>query len=284
MRHRRLKVPLALFLICVAGMDASAATLQPKTVLAWEKYVQATEQRISRELAGGSPFLVLDLKPKEERERIRKTLKSGGVHVEKMEKPDPRGKEIDIDGGMVHHWYGSIWVPNMTLGTLRVWLQNYDRHADYFQDVDKSRLVSRDGETFKIFLRLVRKKGLTVRYNTDHTAVYRGHSPTRMSSQSIATRIAEIADAGTPTEKEMTSADDHGFLWRLNSYWRFEEADGGVIVECESISLSRGIPWGVGWIVGHFVESVPRESLNDMLISIRDGVSRGSKADPPKKN
>jgi hypothetical protein len=65
-------------------------------------------------------------------------------------------------------------------------------------------------------------------------------------------------------------------MWRLNSYWRFEETDGGVIVECESISLSRSIPFGVGWLVGSFVESVPKESLSDMLVAIREGVNRKS--------
>jgi hypothetical protein len=95
-----------------------------------------------------------------------------------------------------------------------------------------------------------------------------------MSSRSVATRIAELADAGSSSEKEKTSADDSGFLWRLNSYWRFEETDEGVIVECESISLSRSIPFGLGWLVGPFVESVPKESLDTMLNAIREGVKR----------
>jgi hypothetical protein len=167
-------------------------------------------------------------------------------------------------------------VPKVTLKTLRVWLQNYDRHADYFAEVEKSKLISRDGENFRIFLRLVRKKVVTVRYNTEHSVVYRDQSATRLSSRSVATKIAEISDAGSPSEKEKTSANDSGFMWRLNSYWRFEETDGGVIVECESISLSRSIPFGVGWLVGSFVESVPKESLSDMLVAIREGVNRKS--------
>jgi hypothetical protein len=276
MTRRPLRVPFALFLIWVASTDASAANLKPKTLLAWENYVLATEKRIGAELAGASPFLILDRKPQENRERIRKTLKGGEVYVERLETKDARGKEIKVEDGMIHHWYGSIFVPNVSLTTLRQWLQNYDRHADYFQEVEKSKLVFRDGDNFKIFLRLVRKKVVTVRYNTEHSVVYRDHASTRVSSRSIATRIAEIADAGTTAEKEKTSADDSGFLWRLNSYWRFEETDGGVIVECESISLSRSIPFGFGWIVGPFVDSVPKESLNDMLISIRDGVARRS--------
>ena len=274
MTHRNLRILIALFLVGVTGTsEASAAKLKPKTLQAWERYQQLTEKRINGELAGGGSFLVLDLKKPDERARIRKVVKDGGVNIEKMRTLDA-GKEIDVEAGMIHHWIGQIFIPKMTLRTLRPWLQNYDRHADYFADVEKSKLLSRDGENFKIYLRLVRKKVITVRYNTEHSVVYRDHSPTRMSSRSIATKIAEIANAGTTTEKERTSDDDSGFMWRLNSYWRFEEVDGGVIVECESISLSRSIPFGFGWIVGSFVESVPQESLNSMLVGIRDGVQK----------
>jgi len=274
MTHRNLRILIALFLVGVTGTsEASAAKLKPKTLQAWETYQQLTEKRISGELAGGGSFLVLDLKKPDERARIRKVVKDGGVNIEKMRTLDA-GKEIDVEAGMIHHWIGQIFIPKMTLRTLRPWLQNYDRHADYFAEVEKSKLLSSDGENRKIYRRLVRKKVITVRYNTEHSVVYRDHSPTRMSSRSIATKIAEIANAGTTTEKERTSDDDSGFMWRLNSYWRFEEVDGGVIVECESISLSRSIPFGFGWIVGSFVESVPQESLNSMLVGIRDGVQK----------
>ena len=278
MTHRNLRILVALFLVGVTGTsEASAAKLKPKTLQDWETYQRLTEKRISDELAGGGSggsFLVLDLKKPDERARIRKKLKDGEVHIEEMQTPNAAGKEIDVEDGMIHHWLGAIFIPKMTLRTLRPWLQNYDRHADYFADVEKSKLLSRDGENFKIYLRLVRKKVITVRYNTEHSVVYRDHSATRMSSRSIATKIAEIANAGTTTEKERTSDDDSGFMWRLNSYWRFEEVDGGVIVECESISLSRSIPFGFGWIVGSFVKSVPQESLKGMLEGIRDGVQK----------
>lgn len=274
MTYRNLRIVLALFLVGLTGVpDASAATLKPETLQAWETYAQLTEKRINEELARGGPFLGLDFKKPEERDRIRKVLlKEGTPYVEKKPIRDARDKEFEVEDGMIHHWVGSIFVPRVKLETLRRWVQNYDRHADYFAEVEKSKLLSRDGENFKIYLRLVRKKVLTVRYNTEHSVVYRDHSATRVSSRSIATKIAEISGAGTAAEKEKTSANDQGFMWRLNSYWRFEETAGGVIVECESISLSRSIPFGFGWVARPFVESVPKESLHDMLAAIRDGV------------
>jgi hypothetical protein len=40
-------------------------------------------------------------------------------------------------------------------------------------------------------------------------------------------------------------------------------------VQCETITLSRGIPFGLGWIVGPFVTSLPRETLAFTLETTR---------------
>src|SRR5205807_8610257 len=88
-------------------------------------------------------------------------------------------------------------------------------------------------------------------------------------SRSVSTRIAEVVDPGQPGEREKPVGHDGGFLWRLNSYWRFVERDGGVFVECESISLTRDIPTGLGWMIGPFVTSIPKESLEHTLGSTR---------------
>jgi hypothetical protein len=56
--------------VTVAG-EAAAAMLQPKTVRGWEKYIQATEERIDHEIDGGTAFLVLGFKAPEEQARIR---------------------------------------------------------------------------------------------------------------------------------------------------------------------------------------------------------------------
>jgi hypothetical protein len=174
---------------------------------------------------------------------------------------------------LIHHWLGAIFVPGVTASSLIRAIQDYDHHSKYFKEVEQSKLVSHDGETFKIFLRLMRKKVVTVHYNTDHTVVYRVHDNSRISSRSFTTKIAELESAGSASEKEKPVGVDSGYFWRLNSYWRFKEQDGGVIVECESISLSRSIPFGLGWLIKGFVESVPRESLESTMLQIRDGVA-----------
>jgi hypothetical protein len=190
-----------------------------------------------------------------------------------METRDAKKKEIEVDGGIVHHWYGAVFIPDMTVPRLLQWIQSYNDHKKYFNEVEESKLVraSADRAAFDINLQLVRTKVLTVHYDTDHHVTFRQHGPGRTSSVSVSTRIQEIENFGKPTQKLKPVGHDSGYFWHTNGYWRYEEADGGVFVECESLSLSRSIPWGLGMIVGSFTESIPRESLESMLTSIREG-------------
>jgi hypothetical protein len=64
-------------------------------------------------------------------------------------------------------------------------------------------------------------------------------------------------------------------MWRLNSYWHYFDSGRGVYVQCEAISLSRDIPAGLNWLIGSFVQSVPKESLDFTLRSTRNAVLRG---------
>ena len=78
-------------------------------------------------------------------------------------------------------------------------------------------------------------------------------------------QITEIDAAGTAKERALSAGEEHGFLWRLNNYWSYEEGDGGLYIQVESVSLSRAVPGGLGWAIGPFVDSVPRESLEFTL-------------------
>ena len=265
---------LTLLIGLAAPPAAVAADLEKKTEANWTTYVDLTQKRIEGELGSRSKaFLIRNLKKPKDAAEILEKLKNKEVYVEKMQTKDARGNEIDVDGGIVHHWYGTVFIPNMTAARLLRWIQNYGDHHKYFKEVEKSNILKPSSEpsTFDIHLQLVRTKVVTVHYDTDHHVTFRQHTPGRVSSKSISTRIQEIESAGEKTQKLKPAGKDSGYFWHTNGYWRYEEADGGVYVECESLSLSRGIPWGVGWIVGHFVESVPRESLDTMLTSIRDG-------------
>jgi hypothetical protein len=100
-------------------------------------------------------------------------------------------------------------------------------------------------------------------------------------ARSSAIRVATLRDAGTAKEREKAASDDSGFLWKLNAYWRYEEVDGGVLVECESVSLSRSVPLLVRPVANPIVDRIARESLARTLESLRGVIS--SSAKPPAR-
>lgn len=245
----------------------------PRTIEAWNAYVAAVERRIDAEFArAGGPFLVFETLRGSEVTQARAALARGEVFVRHLS--PPAGTSDEAPDGMLHHWLGAVLVPGATIDQVLDFVRDYDHHARWYADVMASRTVSREGDRYRIFLKLQRSRfGVDARYNTDHDVVYRRHDASRASSRSTATRIAELEHAGTPREREKAPDADRDYLWRLNSYWRFQATPQGVLVECESVSLSRDIPWGLGFLVGPFVRSVPRDSLERTLTDMRAGVA-----------
>jgi hypothetical protein len=154
-------------------------------------------------------------------------------------------------------------------------IQDYDHHFEYYKpEVMHSKLVEHTGEDFKVHYRLRKKKVITIILDTDYQVHRHSLDATHAYSNSISTRIAQVENAGEPDERELPPGKDGGFLWRLNSYWRYFDSGRGVYVQCEAVSLTRDIPAGLNWLIGSFVQSVPKESLEFTMNSTRSAVLR----------
>jgi hypothetical protein len=246
-----------------------AAELQPSTLAAFERYVTATESRIAGELRGPGGGIWLDTLPAEGRRAGLDVVRGGNLAIERL-KTTARGRALEIPDGLVHHWLGLVFVPGASVDDALTLLQDYDRHAQiYAPAVARSKILSREGDVFRVHLRFFMKKVITVVLNTEHEARFTRVSPGFAHSRIVSARIAEVEEPGSPGEREKPVGNDGGYLWRLNTYWRFVERDGGVYVQCESVSLTRGIPAGFGWLIGPFVTSIPRESLTFTLETTR---------------
>ncbi len=262
-------------LICLNAFaeDALATKLQPATAQAWDQYVGWVDKRVQQELSRPDAFLFEDFFPAGEKATAKRDLEAGKIVVRRMPSPVPKGVRFDIKNGEIHHWWGAVLVPGVRLPALLKFLEDYDHHAGKFSDVEQSKLLSHDGNCYRFYFRLKRSKAfVTAIYNTEQECVYTSWSETRQSSRSAATRIAEVVDPGKPSEHENPPGDDRGFLWRLVSWWRFEQTDRGVIVEVESASLSRDVPRIVDFIplLRSYIRSTPRESIEDILGTIRN--------------
>ncbi len=255
-------------LVCLVAQTVRAAELKKQTATAFDRYIAASEARMQAELRNG-PFLYIDGLPEERRREAYAQLRDGQILVEQLH-AKVEGNPIKVPGGLIHDWIGVIFIPHVSLAQTVAVAQDYDNYkVIYKPDVSRSRLVQRNGDNFKVFLQFYKKSLVTVVLNADYDIRYERLGPDRMVSHSYSTRIVELKDAGQADERELPVDGGHGYLWRLDSYWRLEEKDGGVYVQLESIGLSRGVPAIFAWLVNPLLQSIPRGSLTGLLGATR---------------
>lgn len=272
--------PVAFLLLLVTASlplgtaSANAAELHPETVKAWHTCVDMTERRIRLELSSHKGFLALDFQGSAEAARERREVLAGKIPIEKIANSDDDQKHIDVPDGMIHHWRGSVFIPGVPLDFVFSRIKNPNQEDTRQDDVLDSRVLERAPGELKLYLKLQRSKIVTVVYNTEHLVRYESYSPDKASSSSTATKIAEVERLAGNAEQEKPEGHDKGFLWRMNSYWRYQQVPGGVIVECESMTLSRSIPAIFELMVRPIINKIARESMQRTLESMRTRMVR----------
>jgi hypothetical protein len=274
---------LTAFLVVVLALQTGPAPLvqagepplpklKTETQAAFDRYAKLVESRNDAELKRNTNLLWIDGLPEAQRMEAYAGLKHGEVKMQKLEVLEKQ-KSIECPGGMIHHWTGLVFIPEAKVEDVLGVLEDYDRHSVYYApDVERSKIESREGDHFQVFLRFRRHKVITVVLNTEHEVQYFRDAPGKAHSRSSAVRIAEVENAGKSDEREKVPGDDGGFMWRMETWWRMEERDGGVYVQSEVASLTRDIPTGLGWMIRPFVTGIPRESLTFTLEATRKAV------------
>jgi hypothetical protein len=247
------------------AQTVSVVQLQPETLDAFHAYVREAEAAMEPTLDGRAPFLWSD----ENANRAHRVRK-GEIPAQLW-----AGDEVvHVSGGLIHDWVGAISISGTTIEKTLARVQDYDNHKNIYKpEVMDSHLLNHHGNDFTIFLRLLKKKIITVVMDTEHEVHYQRISRDRWSLRSYTTRSCEVDDAGTPKEKIHPPDTGYGFLWRLYSYWKFMAEGDGVIVECRAMSLSRDIPFGLGFVVEPIIKNLPRESLINTLKATRQALN-----------
>ncbi len=257
------------------GSAAFAADLKQKTTDAFNNYVAVTEARMAGELLPDGRFLYPDHpapQPSEEMQDAYARLQHGEILIERQE-TRLNGKDVHVPDGMVHHWVGMVFIPGVSLAQTLAVVQDYDHRAELYKpEVIAAHIVSHQGDDYRIFMRLYQKRFTTVVFNTEYDIHWGRVDDKKLYSHSISTRVAEVKDPSKPDGEEMPVGHGKGYLWRLNTYWRFEEKDGGVYVQCEALSLTRDIPFGLAWLIKPLVTKIPKQSLGRALGRTREVV------------
>ena len=242
--------------ILCAMASAGAVELKPETIEAFDKYVAAAESRIQSSYHAG---LRLPDGPR---------LRGGAIAVE----PAQGNGLIDLKGGgLIEDWIGAAFIPEVKLASVLAVAQDYAHHKDFYKpEVADTLLRHRQGNDFSVYMRIVKSKlFLTDVLNTEHEIRFFPLDARRWYSIARSTRVAEVANPGKPGERELPVGRDRGLLWRINGYWYFEEKEGGVYVQCESITLTRDVPFGMGKVFEPFIHGLPSESLHNGLEKTR---------------
>jgi hypothetical protein len=251
--------------------SAHAAELKANTAATFDHYIRATELHHAEDLSGGY-FLVVDRLPDALRQETYVKLRQGQVYIQPLESRED-GNSIRVPDGLIHHWVGVIFVSGATVSQVLAVLQDYDDYKNVYKPyVRDSKLLEQSKNDFKIYLQFYQKSIATVAINANFDVRYTMSGPTRALSQSHSTRIAEVANPDEQNERELPVGKDHGYLWRLNDYWRMEEKDGGTYIQLESVGLSRSIPAIFAWFINPLVRSLPRTALSKFLNATRRAV------------
>ena len=237
-----LVVVAALFALPALGVEPPAETSR-----AFDQYVTVAEKQLREGV-----FIYSDAHTE-----AKTAARSGQTVVVQQ-----RSGEVRVTGGLIHDWLGFSFFSGAHLAEVRTLMQDYGNYKRiYTPDVIDSKLVTRDGDRFRVFLKLQNQQFIPLTYDSEYDVSYSAPAADRLEIISHSSRIQQ---AGI----------DQGFLWRLNSYWRFVEADGGVYAECRSISLSRSIPFGFGWL-HESLEKFPRDSMVRTLDATRRAAASG---------
>jgi hypothetical protein len=236
----------------------TAASLKTETKEAWAAYLQAATDAMQARLQSGSHFLWLD----DEAGR-REHVRNKGPYIL------PLGDQIPkpVPSGLIHDWLGAGFVPHATIPEILKVVRDYDHYADIYRPgVIASKFERADGSSDLFFLRFANKSAVAkTALDTEEEARFIQVDEHRWYGYSITTHIREVAKFGTAEEHTLPEDEGTGLIWRLASFTRLEERDGGVYAELEALALSRDIPAAFRLIVDPIVRRVSRSSLATSL-------------------
>ena len=228
--------------LALAGVASAAGVhLSEQTSRAFDSYVQAAENAMRWQ-----PSLA--------------ARKYGEIQVAPWAGATP----TSVEDGLIHDWVAAVLIPGASAEPVVKMFQRYEDYPSLFPGVVDSRVLNRQGNQWRVHLRLRRKNVLTVALDADYQIEYRPLENGKWAIVSHSGPTSEIEN-GNPLPPDT----GNGFLWRLNAYWLLAPGPGGLYLECRSISLSRDVPAGLGWLIKPMIAGVPRDSLRQTMEAAR---------------
>jgi hypothetical protein len=239
--------------------QAEAATLKPETLAAWDDYLQTANANLQDRIRPSGSFLWTF-------ENVERAAKVRGGEI--VVAPAPGHNPAKVPGGLIHHWMGAAFVPNLKLDDILEVTRDYDRYKEFYHpSVVESKMIARDGPDDRFSMLLMNQAlFLKTALDTDCKVTNVRLDDHRFYSISKATRVQEVEEYGQPGEYRKPEGEGSGYIWELYSIARLEQRGDGVYVELEAIALSRDIPAALRFVADPIVRRLSRNSL---LISLQ---------------
>jgi hypothetical protein len=253
-------VVLSAILLTAVGR---AADLKPETIKAWEQYIK--EKKTEAKSSAGAPLVAANVDG-----NFWTQLRNGNILVA------PAGQNIPrrVPSGLIHDWIGTAFIPDATIPQVLAAIRDYDRYKNMYHPgvVDSRACTTTEREdTFSIVF-VNRSFFAKSALEGDFLAKYFRADERRWYSILESTRIQEIVGYGGADARLLPEGDGSALIWRAANITRYEERDGGVVVQFEAMALSRDIPGALRWIIDPVVRRVSRESVQLSLQKTRDAV------------
>jgi hypothetical protein len=259
--HRLFQVLTAVPLTTLfSPLRMDGADLKPETLQAWEAYLQSAKARNQKHAAEGASIPAIDAEK----------LRQGEIIVSPVTPNVP----VKVHSGLIHDWAGAIFIPNASIGDVMRVVRDYHRYPEFYHPNvvgSKPIEVGESEDRFSVVIMnksFFAKNALDSDYRSTFVRVDDGH----WYSTTETTRVQEAAEYGAAPQHLLPENHGKGIIWRLYSFARYEERDGGVYIELEAIALSRDIPATVRWMVDPIVRRVSRSSLETSLQQTADAV------------
>ena len=273
MKKRLIAHSRKIFAICglLLLLDASRFLMgepTPAAISAFNSYSKVVESRLAQQHRSPNPFLAATASdPKGEEARLRR----GELIIEKL----TSSTDVDYSRALLHHWRGTAFAPGAKAEDFARLMRDFNSYPQHFSpQVLQAKTLTQDGDHMQAWMRVRQRHVITVVMDTNYDITFGQSDMQHGYSISRSTRIAEVDAAGTSAERTLSASEEHGYLWRMNTYWSYAERDGGLYVQIEAVSLTRSIPRGIGWAIQPYVESIPRESLEFTLRSACNALRR----------
>ncbi len=235
----------------------------PADVSAFNAYTSTVESRLVRQHRSPNAFLALSASDPAR-------LRQGELILERLS-PTTTG----LTGSLIHHWRGTAFAPGAKAADFERLMRDFNSYPQHFSpQVLRAGAIEQNGDRMQAWMRLRQHHVITVVLDTTYDIAFGRTDAQHGYSISRSTQISEIDSPNSSAEHALTAREEHGFLWRLNTYWSYEERDGGLYLQIESVSLTRSIPTGLGWMIRPYIESIPRESLEFTLRSACNAIRK----------